>query len=103
VQFNMPNLLILVALLGSLVLVFRSADRIPAFIALVAAALEALIAFRLITIKGPPSLGLILAAALLLGGAWAWTRSTTKPAVSAATAVSLVGLIQFLVALKVLA
>ncbi len=64
----MPNLMILGALAASLVLVFRSGERIPAFIALAAAALEALIAFRLVTIKGPPSLGLILAAALTLAG-----------------------------------
>ncbi|HKE20008.1 MAG TPA: hypothetical protein VKB80_34275 [Kofleriaceae bacterium] len=102
-HFNMPNLMILGALLASFVLLFRSGERIPAFIALIAAALEALIAFRLVSFKGPQHLGLILAAALTVGGAWAWVRAVSKPAVAAATVIALIGIIQLLVALKVLA
>ena len=102
-HFNMPNLMILGALLASFVLLFRSAERIPAFIALVAAALEALIAFRLVSIKGPAQLGLILAAGLTLGGAWSWVRAASKPAVTAATVIAFIGVIQLLVALRVLA
>ncbi len=93
-HFNMANLMILGALVASFVLVFRSAERLPAFIGLVASALEALIAFRLVTIKGPPHLGLILAAALALGGGWSWLRAGTKPAVSAATVVAVIGAVQ---------
>jgi len=95
-HFNMANLMILGALLASCVLVFRSAERLPAFIALAASALEALIAFRLVTIKGPPYLGLILAALLALGGGWSWLRAGTKPAVSAATIVAVIGAIQLI-------
>lgn len=100
-HFNMSNLMILGALAASLLLVFRSGERIPAFIALAAAALEALIAFGLVTIRSAPSLGLILAAALTLAGGWAWMRASSKPTVTAATVVALVGVIQLLVALKV--
>jgi hypothetical protein len=102
-HFNMPNLMILGALVASFVLVFRSGERIPAFIALAAAALEALIAFRLVTIKGPPSLGLVLAAALTVAGVWSWMRASSKVTVTAATVVALIGVIQLLVALKVMA
>jgi len=102
-HFNLPNVMILAALLASLILVFRAGDRIPAIIALVAAGLEALLAFRLLTIRGPASLGLILSAVLAGAGAWAWLRASSKPTVTGATVVTLIGLIQFLVALRVLA
>ena len=102
-HFNMPNLMILGALAASLVLVFRSGERIPAFIALAASALEALMAFRLVTIKGPPQLGLILAAALAVAGCWSWMRASSKPTVTAATAIAFIGIVQLLVSLRVLA
>lgn len=102
-HFNLPSVMILAALLASLVLVFRAGERIPAIISLAAAALQALIAFRLITIKGPPSLGIALSAALVLGGVWSWMRAASKPAVTAATVVALIGIIQLLIGLKVLA
>jgi nicotinamide riboside transporter PnuC len=102
-HFNMANLMILGALLAALVLLFRSAERIPAAIAVVAAGLQALIAFRLVTFHGPPYLGLVLAASLAVAGLWAWSSAGSKPAVSAATVVALIGLIQLLIALKLLA
>lgn len=102
-HFNMANLMILGALLASLVLVFRAGERVPAVVALVVSGLEALVAFRLVTINGPRSLGLILAAALALSGGWAWLRSSSKEAVTAATVVALIGAIQLLVALDLLA
>lgn len=101
-HFNQPNLMILGALLAAFVLVFRSGEKIPAFIALAVAALEALIAFRLVTIKGPASLGLILAILLAAAGIWSWMRATSKPAVTAATVVALVGVIQVLRSLDIL-
>jgi len=101
-HFNQPNLMILGALLAAFVLVFRSGEKVPAFIALAVAALEALIAFRLVTIKGPASLGLILAVLLAAAGIWSWMRAASKPAVTAATVVALVGVIQVLRSLDIL-
>jgi hypothetical protein len=102
-HFNMSNLMILGALIASFVLVVRTGERIPALIALVVSGLEALIAFRLLTLHGPAHLDLILAAALAAAGVWAWMRVGGKPAVTAATVVALVGAIQFLVALGLMA
>ena len=102
-HFNMANMMILAALLAALVLVFRAGERVPAIIALVVSGLEALLAFRLLTINGPSSLWLILTAVLTGAGVWAWSRAGSKPAVTAATVVTLIGLIQFLVALRLLA
>jgi drug/metabolite transporter (DMT)-like permease len=102
-HFNLPQVLIVCALVASFVLVFRASERIPAFIALAVSGLEALIAFRLVTINAPSSFGLILAAALAAAGAWSWSRASSKPSVSAATVVVLIGVIQLLWALRILA
>lgn len=99
-NFTMGNLLILSALLASFVLVFRAGERIPAIIALVVSGLEALIAFGLISIRGPAYLGLLLATGLAVAGVWALGRTGTKPTVSAATVVALVGVVQLLLALE---
>lgn len=102
-HFNQANLMIVAALLASLFLVLRTGDKVPAVIALIVSGIEALIAFRLVTFHGPPHLGLLLAAALAGAGAWAWSRSGSKPAVTAATVVTFIGIIQLLVALRLMA
>jgi hypothetical protein len=102
-HFNQANLMILGALLASVFLVLRTADKVPAVVALIVSGIEALIAFRLVTFHGPPHLGLLLAAALAGAGAWSWTRAGSKPAVTAATVVVLIGIIQLLVALRLMA
>lgn len=102
-HFNMVNLMVLAALAASLLLLFRSAERVPAVIAVVAAGIEALIALRLVTFHGPPYLGTLLAGALAVAGAWAWSRAGSKPAVTAATVVAFIGLIQLLMALRLMA
>jgi len=101
-HFDQANLMILGALAASLFLTFRSGDRIPAVVALIAAGLEALIAFRLATFHGIPYRGFVLAAALAAGGAWSWLRASSKPAATAATVVTLIGLLQLLAALRLL-
>ncbi|HTE54897.1 MAG TPA: hypothetical protein VK698_28785 [Kofleriaceae bacterium] len=102
-HFNMVTLMILGALAASLLLLFRSGERIPAIIAVVAAGVETLIALHLVSFHGPPYLGTVLAAALTIAGAWAWSRVGSKPAVTAATLVAFIGLVQLLVALRLLA
>lgn len=103
IHFTVANVMVLAALLSAFVLVFRSGERVPAFIALAVTALEALVAFRVLTIKGPPYLGLILAVLLAIAGCWSWLRAGSKPAVTAATVVAFIGLLQLMVALKLLA
>ena len=100
ISFNMANLMILAALLASFVLVFRAGERVPAILALVVTALEALMAFGLLSIRGPAYLGLLLAAVLAVAGVWALGRAGAKPVVTAATVVALVGVIQLLLQLK---
>ena len=102
-HFNLGSIMILGAVAGSAFLLARAGERIPAVIALVASALQALIMFRILTIQGPASLGLVLSVAIAAGGCWAWTRSGSKPTITAATVVALVGIIQTLMAVKLLA
>lgn len=102
-HFNMVNLMVLAALAASLLLLFRSAERVPAVIAVIASGIQALIALRLVTFHGPPHLGTLLAAALAASGAWAWSRAGSKPAVTAATVVAFIGVVQLLLALRLMA
>lgn len=102
-HFNMVNLMVLAALAASLLLLFRSAERVPAVIAVIASGIQALIALRLVTFHGPPHLGTLLAAALAGAGAWAWSRAGSRPAVTAATVVAFIGVVQLLVALRLMA
>ena len=102
-HFNMVNLMVLAALAASLLLLFRSAERVPAVIAVIASGIQALIALRLVTFHGPPYLGTLLAAALAVAGVWAWSRAGSKPAVTAATVVAFIGLVQLLLALRLMA
>jgi hypothetical protein len=89
-----------VAALGaSLVLLFSTVGRPLAVVGLVASGLEvamALGALRL-HVAGVP-LGLVLGLALAIPGLLSWLRAASKPAVSAATVLSLVGILQVILA-----
>ena len=83
------------ALAASLVLLFSTVGRPLAVVGLVASGLEvamALGALRL-HVAGVP-LGLVLGLALAIPGLLAWLRASSKPAVSAATTLALVGILQ---------
>jgi hypothetical protein len=87
------------ALAASLVLLFSTVGRPLAVVGLVASGLEvamALGALRL-HVAGVP-LGLVLGLALAIPGLLAWLRAASKPAVSAATTVALVGILQVVLA-----
>ena len=92
------------ALLASIVLALRSEGRriVPA-IALVAAAIAALIDYRIIQLSSTKfRIDVILPAVLVLTGAISWSRTSNRAAVTAATVVTLVGAILLLSTLRVL-
>jgi hypothetical protein len=69
-------------------------------VALLASALEVAMAFGMIRLRlAGVSLGLVLGLALAIPGLVVWFRARSKPAVSAAAIVTLVGALQALVAL----
>jgi hypothetical protein len=95
--------LVVCALIASVLLVLQGGERLIALIALVACALEALIAFRVLQLSSPRfRIDAILPAVLVVTGAICWARSAGKSAITAATVIALVGLIQLLHALHVL-
>jgi hypothetical protein len=92
--------LAIAALAGSIALVLGSATRALAVVALVASALEVAMALGLIrvSVAGIP-LSLVLGLALAVPGVMAWLRASAKSAVSAATVVAFVGILQVVLAL----
>ena len=89
------QLMVLVALVGSIVLVARGGTRPFALVALIASGIEALLVFRLIQLSVARfDLMTILAAAMLVAGGVCWYREGGKATVTSATAVALVGALQ---------
>jgi hypothetical protein len=81
----------------------KPGDRLVPGIALVAAAVAALIDFRVIQLSSTKfRIDVILPAILTLTGGISWSRSSTKSTITAGTIVTLVGLIMLLSALRVL-
>jgi hypothetical protein len=93
-------LLSLTALIASIMLLLQNADRVLALVALALSGVEVLLAFGIVhlSVRGLP-LGLILGAALAVVGVLIYTRVHGKGAVSAATLVAFVGIVQVLAAL----
>jgi hypothetical protein len=95
--------LVVCALTASLTLVFSGGERVVPLIALVACAIEALIAFRLIQLSSAKlRIDVILPAILVVTGGVCWSRSTAKSAITASTVIAIVGLIQLVQALRIL-
>lgn len=89
------------ALAASVVLFFSTVGRSLALVGLAASGVEvamALGALRL-HVAGLP-LGLVLGLALAVPGLLAWLRAASKPAVSAAAVLALVGILQVAVAVQ---
>lgn len=95
--------LIVVALVSSIVLLLGKSERTIAIIAVLAAGIEALLAFGLMSLSlAKFRIDVILPALLLIAGAIAWARSSGKHAVTAGTLVTLVGALQLAGALHLL-
>jgi hypothetical protein len=92
---NHSHVLVIAALIASLLLVFQLKQRLVAGVAAVAAALEALFAFHIIHfgVHGI-NLGLVLAAVIAVCGGLLWLKTSGKTHTTAATVLTLVGLIQ---------
>jgi hypothetical protein len=90
------------ALIAAVILVLQGGERLIPLIALVACALEALSAFHVLHLSSPRvRIDVILPAVLAVTGAIAWARASSKPAITAATVIALVGVIQLLFGLGV--
>jgi uncharacterized membrane protein YjjB (DUF3815 family) len=91
------NLLTVLALAGSILLVFKGSGRLFPVIALVASAVEVLRGFGVLTFKVPVvSAALLFGGAMVVGGIGSWIKPSHKVPVTAATVVALVGLLRVL-------
>jgi len=95
VGMNHSHVLVIAALVSSLLLLFQLKKRLVAAVAAVAAGLEALFAFHIVHfgVRGI-NLGLVLAAVLVVCGGLLWIKAGGKTHTTAATVLTLVGLIQ---------
>jgi len=102
-HIDFGNALVIAALISAVVLVLGGGDRTFPLIAAIAATIEGLIAFHIISLSsGKFRIDLILPALMLLAGGICWSKAGSKSTITAATIISLVALIQVLVALTVL-
>jgi hypothetical protein len=101
---NLTTVLITSALVGSIVLAVRPpGGRIVPAIALVASAIAALIAYKIIQLSAPKlRLDVVIPGLLVISGGVLWSRSSTKVAITAATVVAVAGAILLLGALRTL-
>ena len=92
------------ALIASVVLALRpGGGRLVPAIAFVAAAIAALIDYRVIQLSSTKfRIDVILPAVLAVTGAISWSRSSTRSSITSATVITVVGLILLLSALRVL-
>ena|SRR5690242_4856253 len=92
--------LVVTALVSAIILMLHREDRLFPIIALVAAGLEALIAFEILSLSsGKFRIDVILPAVLLVSMGFCWSKVSTKSTITAATAGALVGAMQLLFAL----
>jgi hypothetical protein len=99
IQFG--TALVVAALVASIILVLNRGDRLFPVIAAVAAGVEALMVFRILTLSVSTfRIDVVLPAALTIAGAVCWARSSGKSTIAASTVVLMVGLMQLLLALS---
>jgi hypothetical protein len=95
--------LVIVALVSSIVLLLEQSGRTVAVVAVLAAGIEALLVFGLMSLSVAKfRIDVVLPAVLAIAGAIAWARTSGKHAVTAATLVTAVGALQLLSAWHVL-
>jgi hypothetical protein len=87
----------LTALAGSIVLLFKLSARLFPVIALVASGLELLRAMAMLNVKVPVlGAAALFGAAMVVGGAGSWLKSSARIPVTAATVVAFIGLMRLL-------
>lgn len=93
----LASTLVLAAFVASVFLLFGSSSRMPAIFATAASGVELLMSYGKVHLAvASIPVGLLLGAVVLVAGVMAYLRVTAKTAVSAATIVVLVGVVQVL-------
>jgi hypothetical protein len=100
-QFNFATVLIATTLVAAIYLLLHKTDRMFPTVAVIAAGIQALLAFGLMSLTlAKFRIDVILPALLAVSGAICWGKSTAKGTITAATAVTLIGTLELLLALR---
>jgi hypothetical protein len=100
---DLHTALVVIAFGSAALLLAQSSERLFAGLAFIAAGVEVLLVFHLMTLSvAKLRIDVILPALLVVGGGMAWYRTTGKSHVTASTLITVVGLMQLLEALRVL-
>ena len=100
---DLHTALVVIAFASAALLLAQSSERLFAGLAFIAAGVEVLLVFHLMTLSvAKLRIDVILPALLVVGGGMAWYRTTEKSHVTASTLITVVGLMQLLEALRVL-
>ena len=102
-HINMGEALIVAAVVSTIILVLDRGDRLWPVLAAVAAGVEALLAFHIISLSiSSFRIDVVLSAMLAISAGICWVRSGGKSAITAATIATMVGAMQLLAALSIL-
>jgi hypothetical protein len=101
--FNMATVLIIMTFCSALYLLLNKSDRMFPTLAVIAAGIQLLMAFGVMSLTlAKFRVDVILPAILVVAGIVCWTKVTTKGTITAATIVLLMGAMQLLGALRIL-
>src|SRR5512139_3363184 len=101
-QIAFGTALVVIALASSILLLMQMTDRMLPTVAAIAAGIEALLVFGLMSLSlAKFRIDVILPAVLVVAGGICWGKVSTKHTVTAATLVTVVGALQLLLALRV--
>jgi hypothetical protein len=94
--------LVLTTLVASLVLLFQKSGRVFPTLVVIAAGVQALMVFGIMSLTlAKLRIDMILPAILLVAGTVCWGRTATKGGITSATIVALSGAMQLFIALRV--
>ncbi len=101
-HFNLGTTMVVTTLVASLYLLLHKSDRMVPTVAVIAAAIQALIVFGLMSLSlAKFRIDVILPAVLTVAGAVCWGKESTKGTITAATLLTAIGAMELLLALRI--
>lgn len=102
-SFELGTALVVTTLIAAVVLLVNRTDRMFPTLAVIAAGIQALMVFGIMSLTlSKFRIDVILPALLVVAGGVCWGKSSTKPTITAATLVTVIGALELLLALRLL-